>query len=204
MRSRIAHLAARLMAEDGIDDFGLAKRKAARQAGAPDTRNLPDTAEVEQALRVYRQLYQAREQADRIHDLRGHAVATMRQFEAFDPHLIGSVRSGNAGRYADIELILFADSAKEVELFLINHRMQYRAREDRYWIGDDCRLVPGFDLETPSADVHMSVLDPRDRRLPLRTAAEGRPIDRARRAWVERELAATAAVAAGAIPPMTP
>ena len=32
-RSRIAHLAARLMAEDGIEDYALAKRKAARQAG---------------------------------------------------------------------------------------------------------------------------------------------------------------------------
>ncbi len=202
MRSRIAHLAARLMAEDGIDDFGLAKRKAARQVGAPDTRNLPDTAEVEQALRVYRQLYQAREQADRMHDLRGQAVATMRQFETFDPHLIGAVLSGSAGRYADIELILFADSAKEVELFLINRRVQYRAREDRFWIGDDSRLVPGFDLETPAADIHVSVLDPRDLRLPLRTTAQGRPIDRARLAWVERELAAAAAP--GAIPPMTP
>lgn len=191
------------MAEDGIDDFGLAKRKAARQAGAPDTGNLPDTAEVEQALRVYRQLHQAREQADRIHDLRAHSVATMRRFEAFDPHLIGSVLSGNADRYTDIELILFADSAKEVELFLINHRIQYRTREARYWIGGDCRLVPGFDLETPLAAVRMSVLDPRDRRLPLRTTAAGRPIDRARLAWVERELAATAA-APGAIPPMTP
>ena len=37
MRMRIAQIAARIMAEDGIDDFGLAKRKAARQIGAPDT-----------------------------------------------------------------------------------------------------------------------------------------------------------------------
>ena len=35
-RSRIAHLAARLMAEDGIEDYAIAKRKAARQAGIPD------------------------------------------------------------------------------------------------------------------------------------------------------------------------
>ena len=42
MRERIAQLAARLMAVDGIDDYALAKRKAARQAGAPGTRNLPN------------------------------------------------------------------------------------------------------------------------------------------------------------------
>ena len=45
-RSRIAYLAARLMAEDGIEDYALAKRKAARQAGMPDTRELPTNYEV--------------------------------------------------------------------------------------------------------------------------------------------------------------
>jgi hypothetical protein len=35
-RSRIATLAARLMAEDGISDLGLAKRKAARNLGLPE------------------------------------------------------------------------------------------------------------------------------------------------------------------------
>ena len=40
-RSRIAHLAARLMVEDGIEDYAAAKRKAARQAGVSDTRQLP-------------------------------------------------------------------------------------------------------------------------------------------------------------------
>lgn len=195
MRSRIAHLAARLMAEDGVDDFGLAKRKAARQAGAPDTRNLPDTAEVEQALRQYRQLYQAREQADRMRDLRSVAIATMRQFETFDPHLTGAVLTGSAGRYSGVEIVLVADSAKEVELFLINRRMPYRPRQDRYWIGDECRDVPGFDLEVEAAEVRLSVLDPRDLRLPLRASAEGRPLERARIAAVERDLAASASPA---------
>ena len=55
MRGRIAHLAARLMAVDGIDDYALAKRKAARQAGAPETRNLPTNEEVEEALRIYQE-----------------------------------------------------------------------------------------------------------------------------------------------------
>ena len=38
MRSRIAAAAARIMAEDGIDDFALAKRKAARTLGESDAR----------------------------------------------------------------------------------------------------------------------------------------------------------------------
>ena len=57
MRARIAAAAARLMAEDGIDDFALAKRKAARQLGASDTQSLPANDEVETELKAYQALY---------------------------------------------------------------------------------------------------------------------------------------------------
>src|SRR5262245_39220837 len=40
MRARIAAAAARLMAEDGLEDFALAKRKAARHLRAQDTQSL--------------------------------------------------------------------------------------------------------------------------------------------------------------------
>ena len=61
MRARIAATAARIMAEDGIDDFALAKRKAARQLGAAETEALPANDEVEAELRAYRALYQPEE-----------------------------------------------------------------------------------------------------------------------------------------------
>ena len=59
MRARIAAAAARLMAEDGIDDFALAKRKAARSLGAAETEALPGNDEIEAELRAYLALYQA-------------------------------------------------------------------------------------------------------------------------------------------------
>ena len=57
MRARIAAIAARIMAEDGVEDFAMAKRKAARQLGAGDTQSLPDNAEIESELRVYQSLW---------------------------------------------------------------------------------------------------------------------------------------------------
>src|SRR5512145_2523722 len=50
-RARIAAAAARLMAEDGIDDFALAKRKAARQLGVTEAQALPGNDEIEAELR---------------------------------------------------------------------------------------------------------------------------------------------------------
>ena len=47
LRREIAALAARMMAEDGISDFGFAKRKAAKQLGATEADALPNNTEIE-------------------------------------------------------------------------------------------------------------------------------------------------------------
>ena len=113
-RSRIAYLAARLMAEDGIEDYALAKRKAARQAGVPDTRELPGNEEIAEALRTYQQIYHAEEHRDRLRALRETAVRAMRELSRFNPYLTGSVLNVNAGKYAGVNLQIFTDSAKTV------------------------------------------------------------------------------------------
>ena len=61
MRRRIAHAAARILAENGALDYGSAKRKAARQLGVPESGSLPDNQQVEDALRSYQSLFQADE-----------------------------------------------------------------------------------------------------------------------------------------------
>ena len=200
MRERIAQLAARLMAVDGIDDFALAKRKAARQAGAPDTRNLPNNEEVEQALRAYQQLYQADEQQARLRHLRQNAREMMQLLAQFDPHLSGSVLSGSAGKYSDINIHLFTDSVKDVEMFLLNRQIPYRSRERRVYIGGEQRSVPNFSVSTDDADFDITVFAPRDLRYQLRTTAEGKPFDRARIDWLDSVLESAGTAGAAANP----
>jgi len=200
MRERIAQLAARLMAVDGIDDFALAKRKAARQAGAPDTRNLPNNEEVEQALRAYQQLYQADEQQARLRRLRQNAREMMQLLAQFDPHLSGSVLSGSAGKYSDINIHLFTDSVKDVEMFLLNRQIPYRSRERRVYIGGEQRSVPNFTVSTDDADFDITVFAPRDLRYQLRTTAEGKPFDRARIDWLNSVLESARTAGAAANP----
>src|SRR6266566_2404536 len=89
MRMRIAAAAARLMAEDGLEDFALAKRKAARQLGTEDTQALPKNEEIEAELRAYQSLYQGEEQRERIHYLRERALEAMRLLEQFRPYFAG-------------------------------------------------------------------------------------------------------------------
>ncbi|HVY05778.1 MAG TPA: hypothetical protein VHB46_07355 [Burkholderiales bacterium] len=202
MRESIAHLAARLMAVDGIDDYALAKRKAARQAGAPDTRNLPSNEEVELALRAYQQLYQAEEQRDRLRHLRGRAHEMMALLARFDPYLSGAVLSGSAGKYSDIDLLLFTDSMKDVEMFLLDRRIDYRSSEKRVHIGDEARSVPSFSISTEDADFDITVFAPRDLRAQIRSTPDGRPFDRVRIDWLDAALAGDRAADTGAsLPP---
>src|ERR1700716_4380179 len=81
MRARIAATAARIMAEDGIEDFALAKRKAARRLCAPEAQALPGNDEIEAELRSYRALYQAEEHPLSIAELRRMALDALRARE---------------------------------------------------------------------------------------------------------------------------
>ncbi|MBI5923217.1 MAG: hypothetical protein HY847_16400 [Betaproteobacteria bacterium] len=121
MRRDITSLAARLMAEDGITNYGLAKRKAAKQLGVPESEALPANQEIEEALREYLNIFQPEELRERLALLRREALDMMRRLERFKPYLTGPVLDGTAGRYAEAEIELFADSAKEVEIFLLDH-----------------------------------------------------------------------------------
>lgn len=188
MRERIAQQAARLIAEDGLQDYALAKLKAARQIGAPDTHNLPNNNEVEQALRDYQALYQRDEQGERLRLLRRQALAAMRQFERFDPHLTGPVLNGTATRYSDIDLQVFADSAKEVELFLLNRQLPYRSGETRLHFGGEARAFPVFTLQGEGAEINITVLATEDLRQIPRAHPDKRPLDRARAGQVETLL----------------
>jgi hypothetical protein len=190
-RSRIAHLAARLMAEDGIEDYALAKRKAARQAGMPDTRELPTNEEIEAALSTYREIYHQHEHRNRLRALRGAALRAMREFSQFRPYLTGSVLSGTAGRYAAINLQLFTDSAKTVELYLIDRQIPYRTTQTRLYCGSEPLLAPVFTVNDDGTDIEVTVLTLRELRGPLRTSLEGKTIERAKPQAVEQLLETT-------------
>ena len=179
MRARIAATAARIMAEDGIEDFALAKRKAARRLGAAEAQALPGNDEVEAELRAYRALYQAEEHPLRIAELRRMAFDAMRALERFNPYLTGPVLKGIAGRYAEIELQLFPENAKDVELFLVDRSIAYTTHEGRRYSGDRAHAVSVLSLSWQGAPLKLSVFDPRDERLALKTSQAGRVMDRA-------------------------
>ena len=131
VRREVAALAARMMAEDGVTDFGFAKRKAARQLGVADGDALPNNTEIEAELRAWQALYHDDEQDERLFEMRSAAVELMHMLADFRPYLTGSALDGTAGPYSELELELYPESTKEVEIFFLGKGLEYEHREPR-------------------------------------------------------------------------
>lgn len=128
-RARIADLAAVFVAEHGIRDYGLAKRKALRHLGLPEGHNLPSNEEVDTALMQRQSLYEPDEQAALLDALRRQAQAVMRVFAQFDPNLSGGVATGAVSEHSLIELDISADSSKDFEQYLVNQNIEFKIQD---------------------------------------------------------------------------
>jgi hypothetical protein len=187
MRQLIAQQAARMMAEDGIHDYAYAKKKAGRQLGVSENSVLPSNAEIEEEIRLYHEIYNADAQPLELTKLRQAALMTMQLFEKFNPHLTGSVLDGTAGKFAQTNIHLFADSAKEVEMFLLNQQIPYESSEKAYRVSDKAskdkkekvrKSVPVFTLETELGLQKLSVFDIDDMRVATKSPSDGSNAER--------------------------
>lgn len=135
MRQLVTLEAARIMAEEGIGDYLIAKRKAAERLGAPETRNLPNNREIQDALIDYQRLFRGSQQTELVRRLREAAVEGMEFFARFEPRLVGSVLHGTATEHSDVNLHLFADTPEEVAIFLMDNRIPFETAERRLKYG---------------------------------------------------------------------
>lgn len=125
LRTEIAATAARLIAEEGCE-YAQAKRRAVHELlGDVRTAAVPDNAEVERELRRYLQFFEAQTHPKLLAGLRGLAAELMERLAAFEPHLVGAVLNGTATAHSDIHLHLFVDSAKDVEMFLLDGEIAF-------------------------------------------------------------------------------
>lgn len=127
-RHRLAHEAARLMAEGGFRDYHQAKLKAAERLGIHDDASLPRNREIEQALREYQRLFVGEPQLQAVHSRRQAALRALEFLDAFSPRLVGPVLEGTADANSPVLLQLHADDADAVPRFLEEHRIPADAR----------------------------------------------------------------------------
>ncbi|KIP83658.1 hypothetical protein [Stenotrophomonas sp. CFBP8980] len=130
-RHRLAHEAARLMVEGGIQDFHQAKRKAAIRLGIHDDASLPRNAEIEQALREHQRLFAGSAQSDALRQRREAALHALEFLQSFAPRLVGPVLEGTADAHSPVQLHLHEDDPDAVQRFLDEHGIPAEARSRR-------------------------------------------------------------------------
>jgi hypothetical protein len=176
VRARIAATAARMIAQDGAD-YSTAKTKAARQVlgvNRPSPNYLPDNLQVEDEVRRYQTLFQGPAQASRVKSMRGAALDVMEQLAEFRPYLTGAVLNGTAGEHDVIHLQLFADSAKEVEIWLLNRNVNIDISETPHFKGGRHDPVETVGFMWQKEMVHAELYEMNDLRGALKPRADGR------------------------------
>src|SRR6476661_3279064 len=155
LRRALAQEAARIMAEHGIRDFLVAKRKAAERFGVTDgVALLPKNSEIEEALVAYQRLFGGASHLEALHAQRRAALAAMRYLREFEPRLVGPVLSGTATEHSDVQLHLFTDSAESVALKLMDAGIVYEITERRVKMGAERVLAcPGVRFELADSQI---------------------------------------------------
>jgi hypothetical protein len=194
LRQEIAVVAARLIAETGLD-YRNAKRKAAQRVlddgrGSVSTvprGAMPDNAEVDLALREHLALFDDEHPA-RVARMRKAALSLMQRLDAFSPYLTGAVWKGIVAEHAPIHLQLFHDDVKDIEMRLLDDGIDFEVGEVPHFRGDGARADVEALMLTWRGEPTMLSLYPYD---DLRGALRGVPAERGTSAEVERLLALT-------------
>ena len=131
LRQAVADEAARIMNEQGVDDFLLAKRKAAERLGVTDASILPRNTEIEAAMMAHHRLFAHDRHAADLTVLRRAALAAMRLMADFQPRLVGPVLNGSASAHSEINLHLFSETPEAVSLRLDERGVPHEVLERR-------------------------------------------------------------------------
>lgn len=177
LRAEIALVAARMVAQDGAD-IDTARRKAARQVlgvNQPVPNMMPDDIQVEDEVRKYLALFGGPDLGERLAQLRATALQVMEALADFNPYITGPVLQGTAGEHDDIHLQLFADSAKEVQIYLLNRNVNIEISETPHFKGGRHAPVETVSFPWMKETVHAQLFEYQDLRGALKPRADGRP-----------------------------
>jgi hypothetical protein len=175
-QSELAHVAARLVVQDGLG-MGAAKRQALRELRLPPRTALPDNDTVEAAVRDYIAVFCADTQPRELQSLRELALTWMERLQEFRPHIGGAVWSGIATRNSDIYLQLFCDDPKSAEIALIDKGLAYQVTRVTGFQGDPVdalSLQVRCDALAQHVGIHLMIHDHDDLRGALRADRQGR------------------------------
>ena len=195
LRQMVADEAARIMVEEGIDDFRLAKDKAIRHLalGQHDSHQqiLPSNAEIMAEVELRLRLFQGDRLPQRLRVLREGALKAMDLLADFDPRLVGSVLHGTATEHSDINLHLFADTPESVAFYLMDQRIRYEEASQVLRFSHAAQELPSLRFILDELPIHAVIFSLNDTRATPLSRISGKAMHRAKRKEVEALLQGT-------------
>jgi hypothetical protein len=177
------------MIEGGIQDYALAKRKAAQRLQATDAGQLPGNEEIEQEISAYQRLFRSSGHVLNLNELRETALRAMRFLKTFRPCLVGPVLRGSADKHTPINLHLFAEPSEEVALFLLEKGIPHESGERRLRISmESFKVYPTYTFIANDVAIELVVFPYRARKHAPLCPIDGKPMRRANMAIVESLL----------------
>jgi hypothetical protein len=194
LRQQLAEEAARLIVEHGIQDFSLAKRKAAERLGVGARAGaLPSNAQIQEQVVERQRIFEPEALDQRLAKLRSVAFDVMEVLEEFRPKLVGAVLDGTATLTSAIELHVFSDRPEDVAFALEGRGFRLHDSQRRFRFGRDVtERIPGFELMVDDEELEIMVFPERGSGHSPLSPVDGKPMRRASRSAVKALLAPAA------------
>ncbi len=179
-RKVLAQEAARIIVEQGIGDYRVAKIKAAERMGMTERGSLPGNPEIEHAVSEHLKLFGRESHLDLLRVLRRTALSAMELLAPFTPRLVGPVLHGTAAANSAVNLHVFSDSAELVALRLQENRVQYRPYDRRLKSRRDrAETFSGFRFTHDNSSIEATVFPLKGIRQAPISPVDGKPMRRA-------------------------
>ena len=169
----LVHEAARIYCEEQLTDYGQAKRKAVQRLGG-SARELPDNAQIQQAVIEYQRLFGGEPYRTHLRRMRETALRMLKWLADFSPRLAGAAVSGAVTPAHRVQLHLFADKPESLDLFLHDHGAQFEQGERSYRYPDGREAkIPLACFEVSGIGVDAAVFAEDERHRPPLNPADG-------------------------------
>ncbi len=186
-RRAVCEEAARIMVEESVRNYQVAKQKACMRLGY-DHRStpLPNNREIEFAFAARLRLFRGKSLMEKLRCDRQKAAELMRLFAPFQPRLVGALLRGNVTDDTPIELHLFADSPEELVEHLDRNNIPCQTFDKRVrFAGNRFVKVPGFRFSVDQGMVELLTFNRKQIREAPICPVDGRPMKRASMSAVE-------------------
>jgi len=186
-RRAVCEEAARIMADESVRDFQLAKHKACEHLGLNHRRTpLPTNREIESAVLTRLRLFSGQSLADSLREIRRQATELMHLFAAFRPRLVGALLRGNITLDTRIELHMFAENPEDVADHLDRNNIPCQVFDKRVrFAGNRFVRIPGFRFSFGEKFVELLIFSTKQLREAPICPIEGKPMRRANLREVE-------------------